>query len=113
MIPRLPWLDQLSEDVDATLAEGIFGGADETGKLLNRAAAEGARGWTRTRRSDGRALLELSPKNATHSILCAAYSAHLPVTVHLTLGGDISHFHPEANGAALGETYSYRFPVTC
>jgi hypothetical protein len=25
-------------------------------------------------------------------------------TAHLTLGGDISHFHPEANGAALGET---------
>ncbi|HEX9543899.1 MAG TPA: hypothetical protein VF955_01870, partial [Pyrinomonadaceae bacterium] len=27
-----------SEDVDATLGEGAFGGADETGKLLNRAA---------------------------------------------------------------------------
>ena len=31
-----------SEDVDATLGEGAFGGADETGKLLNRAAQEGA-----------------------------------------------------------------------
>src|ERR1700752_1640348 len=32
-----------SEDVDATLGEGIFGGADETGKLLNDAAVRGAR----------------------------------------------------------------------
>src|SRR6185503_1547929 len=32
-----------SEDVDATLGEGAFGGADETGKLLNRAALEGAK----------------------------------------------------------------------
>ena len=32
-----------SEDVDATLDEGAFGGADETGKLLNRAAQEGQR----------------------------------------------------------------------
>jgi len=93
-----------SEDVDATLAEGIFGGADETGKLLNRAAAEGVRDGLGLGEAMGRALLELSPKNASHSVLCAAYSARLPVTAHLTLGGDISHFHPEANGAALGET---------
>src|SRR5436305_12296378 len=32
-----------SEDVDATLGEGAFGGAEETGRLLNRAAQEGAR----------------------------------------------------------------------
>ena len=39
-----------SEDVDATLGEGIFGGADETGKLLNDAARNGASeglGWAR------------------------------------------------------------------
>src|SRR5438132_207428 len=30
-----------SEDVDATLGEGVFGGADETGKLLNSAARNG------------------------------------------------------------------------
>src|SRR5437660_11770956 len=32
-----------SEDVDATLGEGVFGGADETGKLLNDAARSGQR----------------------------------------------------------------------
>src|SRR5258708_15118018 len=32
-----------SEDVDATLSDGAFGGAEETGKLLNQAASEGAR----------------------------------------------------------------------
>jgi hypothetical protein len=30
-----------SEDVDATLGEGVFGGAEETGKLLNDAARNG------------------------------------------------------------------------
>src|SRR5437762_10958354 len=30
-----------SEDVDATLGEGAFGGADETGRLLNGAARDG------------------------------------------------------------------------
>src|SRR5436190_6484179 len=30
-----------SEDVDATLGEGVFGGAEETGRLLNQAARTG------------------------------------------------------------------------
>ena len=93
-----------SEDVDATLGEGIFGGADETGKLLNRAAADGARDGIGLGESVGRALLELNPKHQDLSLLCAAYKARLPVTIHLTIGGDIVHFHPQADGAAIGAT---------
>jgi hypothetical protein len=93
-----------SEDVDATLGEGVFGGADETGKLLNRAALEGARENIGLGEATGRNLLALSPKHADHSLLCGAYHARVPFTVHLTIGGDIGHFHPQADGAALGAT---------
>ena len=93
-----------SEDVDATLGEGAFGGADETGKLLNRAAAEGAKENIGLGEATGRALLELKPKHADYSLLCAAYQARVPFTAHLTIGGDIGHFHPQADGAALGAT---------
>ncbi|MGH9883286.1 MAG: hypothetical protein ACRD6N_17765 [Pyrinomonadaceae bacterium] len=93
-----------SEDVDATLNEGMFGGADETGKLLNLAAQEGARDSLGLGEAMGRALLALNPKNHDYSLLCAAYKARVPVTVHLTLGGDIAHFHPKADGGALGAT---------
>lgn len=93
-----------SEDVDATLGEGAFGGADETGKLLNRAAQEGAREGIGLGEATGRALLALSPKHADYSLLCATYHARVPFTVHLTIGGDIGHFHPQADGAALGAT---------
>lgn len=93
-----------SEDVDATLGEGIFGGADETGKLLNRGAAEAARDGIGLGEGVSRALLNLKPKHHAYSLLCAAYEAGLPVTVHLTIGGDIAHFHPLADGAALGTT---------
>ena len=93
-----------SEDVDATLGEGIFGGADETGKLLNRAALEGAKEDIGLGEATGRNLLALSPKHADHSLLCSAYHARVPFTVHLTIGGDIGHFHPQADGAALGAT---------
>ena len=93
-----------SEDVDATLGEGAFGGADETGKLLNQAAQEGARDGIGLGEATGRALLALKPKNSDYSLLCAAYTARVPFTTHLMIGGDIGHFHPQADGAALGAT---------
>ena len=93
-----------SEDVDATLGEGIFGGADETGKLLNRAAQEGARENIGLGEATGRTLLGLKPKHAECSLLCATYQKRVPFTAHLTIGGDIGHFHPQADGAALGAT---------
>lgn len=91
-----------SEDVDATLGEGIFGGANETGKLLNRAAEEAANEGIGLGEATGRALVALNPTHADQSLLCAAFKAHVPFTAHITIGGDICHFHPEADGAAMG-----------
>jgi hypothetical protein len=93
-----------SEDVDATLGEGAFGGADETGKLLNRAAQEGARDQIGLGEAMGRALTAQNPKHASHSVLCAAYQARIPFTAHVTIGADIAHFHPSSDGGALGTT---------
>jgi len=93
-----------SEDVDATLGEGAFGGADETGRLLNRAAQEGANENIGLGEATGRALMAMNPKHAGYSLLCATYAARVPFTAHLTIGGDIGHFHPQADGGALGTT---------
>src|SRR6266545_3697275 len=79
-----------SEDVDATLGEGAFGGAEETGQLLNRAAQEGAREGLGLGEATGCALLALNPKHADYSLLCSAYQSRVPFTVHLTIGGDIT-----------------------
>lgn len=93
-----------SEDVDATLGEGAFGGAEETGKLLNQAAKAGAIDHLGLGEAVGRALLATKPNNENLSLLCAAYKARVPFTAHLTIGGDIAHFHPQSEGAALGAT---------
>jgi hypothetical protein len=93
-----------SEDVDATLGSGGFGGAEETGRLLNDAARDGANEGIGLGEAVGRALLSLRPKHQDASLLCAAYEAHVPFTAHVTIGGDIAHFHPNADGAALGAT---------
>ena len=93
-----------SEDVDATLSEGVFGGAEETGQLLNVAARDGARDQIGLGEAVGRALLARNPNHRDYSLLCAAYESKIPFTTHVTIGGDIAHFHPSFDGAALGAT---------
>lgn len=93
-----------SEDVDATLSKGAFGAADETGNLLNLAARQGANDGIGLGEAIGRALVELNPKNLNYSLLYSAYTHRVPCTAHVTIGGDIAHFHPTADGGALGST---------
>ena len=93
-----------SEDVDATLSEGVFGGAEETGQLLNGAASDGANDQIGLGEAVGRALLSRDPKHRDYSLLCNAYERKIPFTAHITIGGDIAHFHPNFDGAALGAT---------
>lgn len=93
-----------SEDVDASLGAGAFGAADETGKLLNSAARDGANNRTGLGEALGRALVESNPPHKEFSLLGAAYNQRIPFTAHVTIGADIAHFHPTADGAALGET---------
>src|SRR6476659_10998553 len=63
-----------SEDVDATLGEGVFGGAEETGKLLNDAARTGASEGIGLGEALGRALVNANPAHCEYSLLCAAYA---------------------------------------
>jgi hypothetical protein len=50
----------------------------------------------------GRALLEAEAPHRAHSLLAQAYAASIPFTVHVSLGGDILHQHPAADGGAIG-----------
>jgi len=93
-----------SEDVDATLSEGVFGGSEETAQLLNGAAGDGANSQIGLGEAVGRALLSLTPRHRDYSLLCHSYENKVPFTAHITIGGDITHFHPNFDGAALGAT---------
>ncbi|HEY0544851.1 MAG TPA: hypothetical protein VGC91_05570, partial [Pyrinomonadaceae bacterium] len=91
-----------SEDVDASLGAGAFGAAEETGRLLNDAAWMAQRYEIGLGEAMGRALLALDPPHKDYSLLCAAYEMKRPFTAHVSIGTDIAHFHPSADGAALG-----------
>ena len=102
-----------SEDVDATLGQGSFGMAEETGRIINEATMEGARDHIGMGEAIGRQLSAMKPAHAQQSLLHAAYAAEVPVTVHVAIGTDIVHIHPNADGAAIGQTTLYDFRLLC
>ena len=87
-----------SEDVDEAL-----GMADETGRLLNGAIADGVAAGLGLGQSVTRLVQSKSPQYARSSVLAAAARLEIPVTVHVAVGTDIIHMHPAAAGAAIGE----------
>jgi hypothetical protein len=102
-----------SEDVDATLGQGDFGAAKETGEILNEAAKNGQKDCIGLGEAMGREVAKLQPQHAVKSLLCSAYAHKIPFTAHLTIGADIGHFHASASGSALGETSHTDFKLFC
>jgi hypothetical protein len=92
-----------SEDVDAGLGPGQFGMAEETGTLLNNAINDGASAGLGFGQAVGRFLCERHPQYERYSIAASAWRLQIPLTVHVAIGTDITHMHPLASGAAIGE----------
>jgi hypothetical protein len=92
-----------SEDVDQALGPGRFGMADETGRLLNAAIADGVSRGLGLGQSVAAWLAGRDAQFARTSVLAAAARLQIPVTVHVAVGTDIIHMHPAASGAAIGE----------
>ena len=92
-----------SEEVDEALGPGRFGMADETGRLLNAAINDGVARGLGAGGAVAQWLAREQPAHQELSVLAAAARLDIPVTVHIALGTDIVHMHPDASGAALGE----------
>jgi hypothetical protein len=106
---------QTSEDVDASLGEGKFGMAQETGQGINEIANLAQRIHIGYGEAAGQYLHSgiLPAKHLDASVLAAAYKLRIPVTVHLAIGTDIPHMHPAADGAALGAASFMDFRLFC
>jgi hypothetical protein len=101
---ELAMIGRTSEDVAAQLLDGSFGMAEETGAFLNQVARDAAREGIGLGSAVGRAIAQGGFKFADSSIFAAAHEGGAPATVHVTLGADIIHMHPAADGAAIGQT---------
>jgi len=100
-----------SEDVAEQIGTGKFGMAEETGKLLNTAISEGAKQGLGIGRSVGAMLIRENFPYNRYSLLARAFELDIPVTVHVAIGTDIIHFHPNVDGASIGKASHLDFRI--
>lgn len=99
-------IGQTCESVARYVSEGQFGLWQETGRM-NDILKEGVEDGLGAGELLGRYIWENNFPYKEYSVLANAYHLRVPCTVHIGIGSDIIHEHPNVSGAALGEA-SYR-----
>lgn len=100
---ELALIGATTESVARYIREGQFGLWQETG-LLNEAVKRGYEEGLGMGEAIGKFIYEGNFPNKDISLLAAGYRLGVPVTVHVGIGYDIIHEHPNCDGAALGAT---------
>jgi deoxyhypusine synthase len=100
---EIAYIGHTSEDVARELCTGTFGMAKETGQMLNNAINNGVKKGHGIGHSIGEFIDSSDFAFKDKSIFRAAYTLNIPATVHVAVGSDIIHMHPEADGASIGE----------
>jgi hypothetical protein len=99
---------ETSEDVATELPAGRFGMADEPARLFNTCVYNAFSRNT----SPGHELGSIC-MGSERSVLGAAFSRRVPVTIHPTIGADCVHMHPSAQGMAIGRCALQDFYEFC
>jgi len=91
-----------SEDVAASLGDGTFGMAHETCSFLGDAIVKADREASGLGAAVGASIIEQNLPFSDNSILAAGARLGIPVTIHIAIGTDIIHMHPEFDPAKAG-----------
>jgi hypothetical protein len=100
---ELALIGATTESVARYISTGQFGLWSETG-LINHAVVAGAGEGLGYGEAVGRWIVDEDFPHKGISIVGRAYELHVPVTVHVGMGQDIIHEHPNCDGAATGVT---------
>ncbi len=100
---EISYIGQTSEDVAKELCKGTFGMAKETGQMLNMAINNGVKRGYGIGRAVGEFIKSSDFAFKDQSIFSTAYALNIPATVHIAIGSDIIHMHPDADGCSIGE----------
>ncbi|MDI6889653.1 MAG: hypothetical protein QMC83_01760 [Thermodesulfovibrionales bacterium] len=100
---EISFIGHTSENVEEELQAATFGMARETGKHLNKAIIEGVKKGYGIGKSVGKMIYNSRFRFKGKSIFASAHGLDIPATVHVAIGTDIIHMHPDANGPAIGE----------
>ena len=94
-------IGKTTESVSKYIKDGRFGFWKETGRI-NDIVAAGAKKNMGLGESVGKAILEQELPHRDISLFATAFRNNIPITVHVGIGHDITHQHPNFDGAAYG-----------
>lgn len=117
-----------SEDVSAGVASGEFGMVKESCSFINEGTKEAAANDCGLGETLGGKLTSCSlspeqgeragvrgvPSTVPHrdlSLLAAAHRLNIPMTIHVAIGSDINHMHPDFDGGAAGAATQTDFQI--
>ena len=101
---ELAYRGETSEDVAAALTDGSFGMAQETGEFLNQAIRlRVPRDQVGIGRAVGEQIRAAQLPYEHLSVVAACARLEVPACVHVAIGTDIIHMHPQVDGMALGQ----------
>ncbi len=100
---ELAMIGQTCESVARYVSEGQFGLWQESSRM-NDAVSDGHRDGLGFGEAVGRMIEEEKFPHRETSVLAAGYRLGVPVTIHVCVGQDIVHEHPNFDGAAAGAT---------
>lgn len=100
-----------SEDVAASLKDGSFGMVKETAEAFQAASAKGAQDGNGLGRALGNRIIEEGCEHKELSLLVWGARLNIPTTVHVALGTDTIHMHPNVSGRDLGESSHIDFKI--
>lgn len=99
---ELAMAGQTSEDVATAIDDGSFGMAEDAGVFLGEALDESRDDSEGLGLAVGRAIQQKKLPFSKQSILAAGFRLGIPVTVHVAIGTDIIHMHPQFDAARTG-----------
>jgi phosphoheptose isomerase len=110
---ELALIGETSEDVATSIEDGTFGMVNETGTLIHQALRHGAKDRLGYGESLGRFICDNEFAHRDVSVLYHAYQFDIPFSVHVTLGADIIHQHPDCDFGILGAASGRDFLIFC
>ena len=105
---ELSLIGATTESVARYIAEGQFGLWKETGRI-NHIVKTGAKQGLGLGECVGKTIEEEDFPHKECSILAAGFRLGIPITVHVGIGYDIVHEHPNCDGSAYGKTSYHDF----
>ena len=106
---ELAMVGHTSEDVAAAIDDGSFGMAEDTAIFLGTALKNSPPDSNGLGQAVGRAIAQQNLPFSKNSILAAGFRLGIPVTVHVAIGTDIIHMHPQFDPALCGEATHHDF----